>query len=254
MARRAGPPQFVFLHGYTTPYPGVGVWDRLFAAAGSAPVQVHAPVALGGVSRRDPFNATGRPSWFRYSTDHSQLVPPQFDRPDFADVAQSLHGRGTKAGESLWQVLERAVDAAGSAGRVALAGESQGGVMAAFLGIEWNRVNPDAQLGALGFIRTALDPQTWQPRPPGVPVVDDPTQAVRPPRYDTQFQVVLGSDDLTFRPWFSLASLGPLLDSNPVGGGNADLVVLDGVGHADHDRAVYRAYVDLLLRRWPCSR
>lgn len=244
-------PQFVFLHGYTTPFPGVGIWKRLFAAAGAPDVEVHAPTAPGGVGRRDPFNPTGRPSWFRYSTDLSRLVPPRFDRPDFGDVAECMYERnGTKAGGSLWEVLERAVSAAGGAAHVTLAGESQGGTMAALVGFEWNRVNPRQQLGTIGLIRTAVDPQTWQPRPQGSPVVDDPLWAVPPPRYRTRFHVVLGDDDATFRPWFSLASLGPLLDANPLGE-NVEVTVLPGVGHADHDRLVYRTYVGRLLRQWP---
>jgi hypothetical protein len=267
MAGRRRVPQFIFLHGYTTPYPAAKIWDALFAQSGRSEVQVHTPVAPNGRSRRDPFNPKGRPSWFRYSTDHSALVPQRADRPDLGDVAHGMYDSGgTKAGPPLWDLLSSAVRAAGGAADVALAGESQGGVMAAFLGFEWNRRHPDDQLGALGLIRTAVDPQTWQPRPPsrqnlsfddawaGVGVVDDPEWTGVPPRYRTMFHVVLGADDVTFRTYLSMYSLGPLLQRNPLRDGtdgNVEITVLPGVGHADHDRQVYRTYLKSLLQTWP---
>lgn len=253
MVRRSRRPQFVFLHGYTTPYPGAGLWKRLFEAEGAGEIEVHTPVAPSGVVRRDPFNPKGRPSWFRYATDHSALVPPRFDRPNFDDVLHGMYdARGTKSDGSLWGVIERAVTAAGSADRVVLAGESQGGTMAALLGFEWNRVHPREQLGALGLIRTAVDPHTWQPRPPGQPIVDDAEWNISPAPSSTIVHLVLGEADRTFRPWFSIASLGPLLDARASNGG-VSVEVIPGVGHADHDRLVYRTYAQRLLRRWPTS-
>lgn len=248
----------MFLHGYTTAWPASPTWLMLLAAEHRPSIEVTTPVAPSGVSRRDAFNPRGKPSWFRYSTDLSGAQPQQFDRPDEADLAQVVFGTGdAPRGGSLWSVLERAVEAAGGADGVALAGESQGGVVAAYLGVRWNRLHPTDQLGALSLIRTAVDPVTW--------ATATELNGVAPPRFVTRIHVVLGAADTVFHPAFSLHSLVPMLHNNRVRtgdvpapyrhpDGNVTVEVLDGVGHADHNRQVYRTVVRLLVRDWPAGR
>ena len=212
-------------------WPKAPVWERLLAEAGRTDVAVVAPVAPAGVARRDPFNPRGKPSWFRYSTDHSGEVPQRFDPPNPQDLAAVLGGPG-----SLTEVLQRAASGAGGARNVALVGESQGGVVAAALAMRWNTANPHDQLGAVGLLRTAVDPCAWVQ---GVPV-----------SRSTVFHVVLGASDTTFRPEFSLRSLQPLLDGEPPAA-DVRVHVLPAVGHADSNRVVYRRYVQLLTEEWP---
>jgi pimeloyl-ACP methyl ester carboxylesterase len=239
-----GCPHFLFLHGYTSPWPKAPVWERLFREVGSGDVKVVAPAAPSGVHRRDPFNPRGRPSWFRYATDHSGEVPQQFDTPHAGDLHDVIDG---PADTALLGVLERAVRSAGDAGRVALVGESQGGVVAAALALRWNLQHPDDHLGAVGLVRTAVDPGIWN--------------GVTPPRFATRFHVLLGAADATFRPYFAVNSLGPLLEHNRCStaevpsayrssDGNVAVELMPGIGHSDSHRAVYRRCVALLHRDW----
>ncbi|MFM7686801.1 MAG: hypothetical protein ACKPDI_12880 [Actinomycetota bacterium] len=244
-ARGRGNPQLIFLHGYTTAWPKAPVWNRLLGEVGLAHVGVTVPVAPKGSGRRDPFNPRGLPSWFRYGTDHGSLLPQEFDAPHAADLVDAVADTG-----ALWRLMRQAVRAAGGAHRVALAGESQGGVVAAVLAMRWNAAHPDDQLGAVGLLRTAADPSTWV--------------AGVPPRMRTRFHVVLGAADTTFRPTFSLHSLEPLLRANPAtvdevpsayrhASGNVHVEVLPDVGHGDSNRRVYRRYVQLLSADWPSA-
>jgi len=244
MTRRSqGRRRLIFLHGYTTAWPKAPVWTRLLAEVGLGDVEVDAPAAPRGVARRDAFNPRGLPSWFRYSTDHSAEVPQRFDAPDAGDLDSLLSGPG-----SLYDSLRSAARDCGGAHRLALVGESQGGVVAAALAMRWNLEHPGDQLGAVGLLRTAPDPSTWS--------------GGAPARFDTRFQVLLGALDATFRPTFSIHALEPLLRCNPSAStevpspyrqhdGNVRLEVLPGVEHGTANRAVYRRYVQLLAQDWP---
>jgi hypothetical protein len=248
-----GPSYIVFLHGYTTPTePSRDTLTRAFASAGLNP-ELISPQAPSGESRRDPFNPKGEPSWFRYSTDHSVNIPQQLDDADLTDVYEVMYSsweveKGHQL--SLWELLTQACDSHG-ASEVALIGESQGGVMAALLGIEWNRQHPTSQLGWLGLVRTAPDRHTWQPRPRNSDetFTFDSSWTTAPPSYTTRVSVVLGAEDLTYRASTSLAALGPLLISNRIHtpglgfyhspSGNVDLRVLPNVTHDSDEDLVF---------------
>ena len=258
----SGPRSVLFLHGYTSP--SEPSRDTLTQALDNAGViaDVHTPLAPEGDTRRDPFNPDGAASWFRYTTDRSALVPQGVDYADLADVYAVMYSPWVSHGLShapLWDQLATLVDRDG-ADCVALVGESQGGVMAALLGIEWNRQHPDNQLGWLGLVRTAPDPHTWQPRPPHEQrtFTFDPQWDQPPPRFNTHFCVVLGADDPTYRTYTSIAALGPLLINNPVCNpeiqihynvnGNVDLHVLPHVTHDSNEADVFAALAASLAR------
>jgi len=244
--------QVVFLHGYTSPGdPPEELIQGAFEQAGME-VTVMAPTAPSGRSRLDPYNPHGRASWFRYRSDHTSCVPQRLDRARVEDVREVLFGAA-----GLVEVLGGAADREGAA-RVAVVGESQGGVMAALLAVHWNLTHPAHQVGALGLVRTAPDPLTWMDlsRPePGSPW---PAGAGRvPPRFDTSIAVVLGAEDQVFRPYTSLYATGPLLETNPVASGveipslshpagNSRVRILPGVTHASHSDVVFRALADLI--------
>lgn len=243
----------IFLHGYTTPGdPPEGRIEAAFDQAGMR-VRVIAPTAPSGRSRLDPYNPYGRASWFRYRSDHTSCVPQRLDQARAADVREVLFGAA-----GLVEVLGEAVDLQGAA-RVAVVGESQGGVMAALLAVHWNLTHPSRQVGALGLVRTAPDPLTWKDL--RRPERDSawPTGSGRvPPRFDTRIAMVLGAEDQVFRPYTSLYAAGPLLESNPVASGievpglshpagNARVRILPGVGHSSHSDVVFRELADLLL-------
>ena len=247
------PSHIIFLHGYTTPTePSRETLGRAFASVGLTP-ELHTPQAPSGHSRQDPFNPTGEPSWFRYWTDHSVTIPQQLDDADLGDVHKVMYSPwkvGASEQASLWNLL---TDTSGDsdASRVALLGESQGGVMAALLAMEWNRQHPMNQLGWLGLVRTAPDRHTWQPRPRNSDqtFTFDPSWNTAPPSYTTRVSVVLGAEDLTYRTSTSLAALGSLLINNRIHtpgigfyhspSGNVDLRILPQVTHDSHEQLVF---------------
>ena len=250
----------VFLHGYTTPHePSRETLSQAFTAAGLA-VELHTPTAPSGDLRVDPFNPDGAPSWFRYATDLSSTIPQQLDAANLSDVHDVMYAPWTVDVDeqvSLWSLLT-SVCALHSASNVALVGESQGGVMAALLGIEWNRQNPRDQLGWIGLVRTAPDTHTWQPRPrASVGTWElDPMWSSVPPRYATHFSIILGAEDLTYRVSTSVGALGPLLINNPIRtdgiglyhavDGNVDLRILPEVTHDSHEREVWETLANSL--------
>lgn len=245
--------QVIFLHGYTTP--GDPPEERVEAAFDQAgmKVAVIAPTAPSGRSRLDPYNPYGRASWFRYRSDHTSCVPQRLDRARADDVREVLFGAA-----GLVEVLGAAVDRDGAA-RVAVVGESQGGVMAALLAVHWNLTHPSQQLGALGLVRTAPDPLTWRDLSRPEIGTHWPTGTGRvPPRFDTRIAMVLGAEDQVFRPYTSLYAAGPLLETNPVASGievpglshpagNARVRILPGVSHSSHSEMVFRALADLIV-------
>jgi pimeloyl-ACP methyl ester carboxylesterase len=244
----------LFLHGYTSPnVPSRETLARALRSAG-VDAELHTPLAPEGEHRRDPFNPSGESSWFRYATDRSNLVPQGIDYANLADVHHVMYSPWESHGSvelALWDQL--CVLAEHGADHVALVGESQGGVMAALLGIEWNRQHPQNQLGWIGLVRTAPDPHTWQPRPmnDSATFTFNDEWAQVPPRYATQFCVVLGADDETYRTYTSLAALGPLLINNQISNsgigihqsaeGNVNLRILPGVTHDSHEDDVFSA-------------
>jgi hypothetical protein len=252
----SGPQHVVFLHGYTTPDdPPAETLLLALNRAGISPA-LHMVKAPEGDDRRDPFNPEGAASWFRYSTDLSQQVPQVLDLADLDDVRAVLTGGWTSHDRDwpgLWNVIAELAGRS-SAPDIALVGESQGGVMATLVAMEWNRSNPDNQLGWLGLVRTAPDPRSWQPLSQ---LADPPSEpGVYPPRFETRFAVVLGEDDLTYRTYTSLAALGPLLVNNPIAEpgigvysrphGNVQLAVLPGVTHDSHRQLVFDTLAAML--------
>lgn len=256
------PTSMLFLHGYTSPgEPSHATLTQALSNAGVT-ADVYTPLAPAGDTRRDPFNPDGASSWFRYATDNSALVPQGVDYAELSDVYDVMYSPWVShdaSHASLWDQLTMLVDRDG-AESVALVGESQGGVMAALLGMEWNRQHPENQLGWLGLVRTAPDPHTWQPRPANQQrtFTFDPQWDHVPPRYQTNFCVVLGADDPTYRTYTSIAALGPLLINNPVCNpeiaihydidGNVDLRILPGVTHDSHEAEVFAALATSLTR------
>mgnify|MGYP000275836150 CR=1 FL=1 len=260
------PSHVIFLHGYTTPTePSRANLTRAFASVGLT-AELITPQAPSGALRNDPFNPTGQPSWFRYSTDHSATIPQRLDDANLSDVYQVMYSPWTANGSeqmSLWDVLTVAAAHDGAA-RVALVGESQGGVMAALIGIEWNRQHPTNQLGWLGLVRTAPDRHTWQPRPRNRDETFsfDPEWSTVPASYTTRISVVLGAEDLTYRTSTSLAALGPLLANNRIHtpgigiyhspSGNVDLRILTDVTHDSQEQRVFQTLAQSIAT-WPAS-
>jgi hypothetical protein len=255
------PTHVLFLHGYTTPVePTRETLTRALRSVDLA-AELHTPLAPDGDVRRDPFNPAGDSSWFRYATDRSDCVPQGIDYANLSDVHDVMYSSWESHGlvhQSLWDQLTLIAD--NGAKTVALIGESQGGVMAALLGIEWNRQNPHNQLGWIGLVRTAPDPHTWQPRAAdesGTFTFHDPWN-VLPPRYETRFCVVLGADDTTYRTYTSIGALGPLLINNQISNrgigihhapdGNVDLHILPGVTHDSHEDSVFATVAASLAR------
>ena len=252
------PSHVIFLHGYTTPAePSRDTLQRAFASVAIHP-ELITPQAPSGDSRRDPFNPEGAPSWFRYSTDHGAAVPQRLDDADLTDVYEVMYSSWPDSDveqQSLWELLTTASSHDG-ASSVALVGESQGGVMAALLGIEWNRQHPSDQLGWLGLVRTAPDRHTWQPRPENSDrtFTFASTWSLLPPRYVTRFSVILGADDVTYRTSTSIAALGPLLVNNPIrtpgigihqsARGNVDLRIIPDVTHDSHEQLVFNTLAE----------
>lgn len=243
----------MFLHGYTTPgEPPEGRIEAVFDQAGME-VTVVAPTAPSGRSRLDPYNPHGRASWFRYRSDHTSCVPQRLDRARAEDVREVLFGQA-----GLVEMLGDAVARDGAA-RVAIVGESQGGVLAALLAVHWNLTHPSHQVGALGLVRTAPDPLTWMDLCRSESDSPWPTGPGRvPPRFDTSIAMVLGAEDQVFRPYTSIYAAAPLLESNPVASGievpglshpegNTRVRILPGVSHASHSDVVFRALADLIL-------
>ena len=256
------PTHVVFLHGYTSPVePSRETLIQALHAAGIN-AELHTPIAPDGAARIDPFNPEGAASWFRYSTDLSALVPQGIDYANLQDVHDVMYSPWVSAGmeqPALWELLT-SIAGGDAANNVALVGESQGGVMAALLGIEWNRQFPNNQLGWIGLVRTAPDPHTWQPRPMNELKTFnfDANWDVIPPRYETRFCVVLGGDDPTYRTYTSIGAIGPLLVNNPVASsdiqlhhasnGNVDLHILAGVTHDSHEDQVFAALAQSIVQ------
>ena len=255
------PQHVLFLHGYTTPVEPTR--ETLTKALHSAGInaELHTPLAPEGDARRDPFNPAGDSSWFRYATDRSDCVPQGIDHANLPDVHHVMYSSWEAHGLvhlPLWDQLSSMAD--DGAKHVALIGESQGGVMAALLGIEWNRQNPHNQLGWIGLVRTAPDPHTWQPRAASESgtFTNHERWTQVPPRYETRFCVVLGADDQTYRTYTSIGALGPLLINNHISNsgigvhnsanGNVDLHILPGVTHDSHEDHVFAAVAASLAR------
>lgn len=252
--RQDGPRVVLFLHGYCSP--GDPTVSEIESAAIRAGVHVHvfAPTAPTGPDRVDPYNPRGLPSWFRYSTDLTASVPQQPDDPHGPDVHEVLYGT-----HGLLAYTEALVDEFG-AGAVAIVGESQGGVMAAFLAMAWTQSHPETPLGGLGLVRTAPHPWTWCDLAEVSHGVPWPTGEGRnPPSLNTTIAVVLGQDDQVFRPYASLYALGPLLENNPAvapsqtgaeGGslGNCFVRVLAEVDHVNQPQEVFATLFTDLAR------
>lgn len=244
----------IFLHGYQSP--GEPSLAELESAARHAGTQVAilAPVAPSGPDRVDPFNLHGMPSWFRYSSDLTTSVPQRPDDPHGPDVQEMIWGA-----DGLLAMVEMLVGEH-SAQSVAIIGESQGGVMAAFLAMAWARAHPDAPLGGIGLVRTAPHPWTWRDLSPVGPGEPWPTgEGSLPPRLASTFAVVLGQDDPVFRPYASLYALGPLLETNPAAPpsvtgaasdveGNVRIRVLPGVDHVHDTELVFTTLFAELAR------
>jgi len=255
------PTHVVFLHGYTSPgEPSRQALSRAFNSAGIT-AELHTPIAPSGSTRIDPFNPSGASSWFRYATDLSNVVPQGIDYANLQDVHEVMYSPWTVDGSeqsSLWDLMT-SLAGTENGKQVALVGESQGGVMAALLGIEWNRQFPTNQLGWLALVRTAPDPHTWQPRPMNNDATFDFDLhwEQTPPRYETRFCVVLGADDPTYRTYTSIGAIGPLLINNTVvntdirihhsNDGNVDLRILPRVTHDSHEDEVFAAVAQSIV-------
>jgi len=242
------PNTVVFLHGYCTP--GAPSDRELEHAAIRAGVQVTviSPVAPSGPERVDPFNPTGQPSWFRYSTDLTATVPQRPDDPHATDVHDMLYAQGGLVSLLQDVVAERGSDS------VIVVGESQGGVMAGFLALAWAHLHPDSALRAIGLVRTAVHPWTWQDLSQVGPGRSWPTgEGAIPPPMTSRIAIVLGENDAVFRPYASLYAVGPLLETNPAmppgligmptaASGRVRVRVLPGV---DHDGATEQVFTTL---------
>lgn len=239
----------LFLHGYRGTLPAAQV-AAAFERAGLA-ARVEAPIAPSGADRVDEFNPVGLPSWFRYLTDDWEIVPQPEDTINHLDADACLHEpvlNGPSGAESLWEAMDRLVAESGPTS-VMLAGESQGGIMAALAAMEWNRRNPTAHLGHLGLVRTAPIRDTWRPRPPRW-WTDPPSRwTTSPLRQHSLISIVLAERDQQFTPEHSIAALGPLLRANPLRfpelgtlfhspDGNSDLRIVMGADHSSHQDRV----------------
>lgn len=234
----------LFLHGYATPGdPPDSAVAAAFASAGPA-VEVYAPVGPQGPSRVDPFNPEGRASWFRYATDLTATVPQRPDLAELEDVHDSLFDypfAGNRQG--LIAEVEYLCSRADSRS-VAIVGESQGGIMAAFLARAWSQIHPDAPLGALGLVRTAPDPSTWRDLRPVSGAGWPRGEGHLPGPLAQRVALVLGKDDEVFRPYAALYAIGPIVDTQPA---TVSSRVLSGVTHASHSDRVFETLAQMLV-------
>ncbi|MEY2965236.1 MAG: Phospholipase/Carboxylesterase [Actinomycetota bacterium] len=234
----------VFLHGYATPGdPPDSAVAVAFASVG-ADVEVCAPVGPQGSSRVDPFNPEGRASWFRYATDLTLTVPQRPDLAELEDVHDSLYGypfAGNRRG--LIAVVEDVCSSSDSRS-VAIVGESQGGIMAAFLARAWSQIHPDDPLGGLGLVRTAPDPSTWRDLRPASAADWPRGEGHLPESLAERVALVLGGDDEVFRPYAALYAIGPIVDAQPAAVASR---VLPGVTHASHSDLVFETLAQMLV-------
>ena len=251
----------LFLHGYTSPGPSAAFWRRIFRSL-SIRAYVETPTAPSGDARRDPFNEEGEPSWFRYSTDFTELSPRLVDEPNIEDVRRVVHGE-------LLETVSRIRGVIGDRAPLLVMGESQGGVMASYLFATTlgPQLSPSqrrsCRIDGLGLLRSAPGPRAWleaQRTERGLRT-DAPTQNEAPDLMGKVVAITLAADDDVFDVPLVLWSASPLLVRHRCVGEVGALLrqkeelkpcisikVLKGVTHYDGDEAIYREHAKHILR------